>query len=262
MNFLDTQIVSYALKGRKGLPLNDATIPSITANELLLVQSEKYTQANYYVPLLSEHLFVIRTEKDEEGRVVNRPYFRGDHPFLKSSTDRVLLDFGNVHPTVVEYGNLAISVLINERVPNIFYEATKFLIKNQRKVVRKRFDFLIENGLKCAPLTKGIVRTSMDLLQAFTAKHNLKMKFRNSLNDILILATAIESSAILFTEDSLLNSFALTEYAGLQDKRDDAVIIDFSNKPALTSSRKVESKGYMNNGWQAKFIRYGNLPTP
>jgi hypothetical protein len=181
-----------------------------------------------------------------------------DHPFGKQSTDQVILDFGNLYPTIVEYGNLAIATLINKRITDVFYASVKFLDKKDKKTISKRFDFLVDNTVKCIPLSAEIISTSMNLLTKFTEKYNLKANFRNSLNDILILATAIESSALLFTEDSLLNEFAAAEYAGNIEKKDACMTVDFIAREKTQSRKRSDSKGYINRGWQARFINYGN----
>jgi hypothetical protein len=256
MDFLDTQIISYAMKGREGLPIKGATISSISANELLLVQGTKYTQANYYVPMPCSRFKV--TSKEPSHFNPSHRLSRMDHPFSRRSTDQVLLDFGNQYPTIIEYGNLAISIVINNKASVLFNEAIKFLPAHQRKRVRRAFDFIIDNSIRCAPLTKNSIAYAVDLLQKFATKHSFKGNFRNSLNDILILASAIDASAKLNTEDSLLGAFAAEVYNVPQHIEDGILVIDFSSNNEPLSKKKAESKGYINKGWQVKFKNYGN----
>ena len=98
----------------------------------------------------------------------------------------------------------------------------------------------------------------MGLLQEFSKQHNLKANFRNSLNDILILSSAIDSSATLMTEDNLLNKFAVQQYSGSYDKRSDLVAINFDKISGSPPRKNLESKGYINRGWQVRFRNYGN----
>lgn len=249
---LDTQIISYALKGRYGLPLDGKTISAITANEFLMVQGSNLAQANYYVPVLSRFHFPESTD----GISPTSRRLGMDHPFRKIVTDQVIIDFGNEYPTIVEYGNLAISLLINKQVSGIFHDAIKFLDKQQRKIIRKRFDFLLENKVRCQPLAKTSVRVAMELLQEFRKEHNLKENFRNSFNDMLILASAIDTSALLITEDSLLNKFASKQFTGAYQIQDGIATIDFSQDSLATRHKSRESKGYINKSWQVSFRNY------
>jgi hypothetical protein len=109
MEILDTQIVSYALKGRTDLQVRGKAVSAITPNELLMIQSLNPVQANYYVPVPSNIHFSALAGGVSHN--LNR-----DHPFPKMVTDQVILEFGNEYPTIIEYGSLAISLLINKRV--------------------------------------------------------------------------------------------------------------------------------------------------
>lgn len=257
LTILDTQIISYALKKRSDLPINEKAITSITANEFLLIQGTNPAQANYYVPIPSRTHFPVT----DDGVGLISLKLNRDHPFPKNSTDQIILDFGNEYPTIIEYGNLAISILINKQIVNLFNEAIKFCVKQQRKIIRKRFNFLLEKKITCIPLTKNAVDIAMKLFSEFVKKYSLKKDFRNSLNDILILASAIDSSATLITEDSLLNKFAASQYSGKYKKQLNVVTINFENATNSSSRKSLESKGYINRGWNVKFIKYGNKST-
>ena len=114
----------------------------------------------------------------------------------------------------------------------------------------------LHNNITCMPLTRVSVASAFNLLREFTKGHNLKKDFRNSLNDILILTTAIESSAKLNTEDSELSKFASQSYAGQYQKGSEFTTIDFSQITPAPHHKNKESKGYVNNGWRAVFKNY------
>lgn len=133
-------------------------------------------------------------------------------------------------------------------------------IKLKREAVRLKFEFLLDNKITCVPLKKSVGVKAVELLQKFKEDpaHNLKGDFRNSWHDMLILATAIDYSARLITEDKELNKFAAKQYSGvLNETNDDVVTVDFSNT-AASQKNSSESKGYINRGWQVKFRNYGN----
>lgn len=249
---IDTQIVSYALKGRAVSSLEGKAISSITANELLLVQHEKPAKANYYVPILSRTHFPEESDgMSSVGLNLNR-----DHPFQKIVTDQIVMEFGNEYPTIVEYGALAISLLINKKIVGLYNETIKHLDKQQQKTLRKRYNFLLENDITCVPLTQSSTSTAMELLYEFRKTHQLKARFRNSLNDILILATAVDLSANLVTEDSVLRAFAAKLFSGQYQNKDKVTIIDFSQSPPRQRVKSKESKGYINDGWRVRFSRH------
>jgi hypothetical protein len=250
MEILDTQIVSYAIKGKSDIPIVGKSIASITANEFLLVQNSSQLQANYYVPILS-----------------NRHYFDSglgsmDHPFSKKLTDQVILEFGNDYPTIIEFGNLAISLVINNQVPSIFDGAVKFIDKEQRKIVRKRFRFLLENNVQCIALNRSTVALCVTLLHEFTAKYTLKGNFRNTLNDLLVLATAIRSSGRLVTEDKLLMRFAADQYSKTHKRKGNILTIDFDKDQTELKRKTQESKGYVNRQWAIRFKNYSTAIRP
>ena len=71
------------------------------------------------------------------------------------------------------------------------------------------FYYLTENNLRCFSLDRSVAQTSIDLLRQYAMSgNNLKADFRNSLNDMMILATSINSGTNLLTEDRALWSFA------------------------------------------------------
>lgn len=249
---LDTQVISYGFRGRQNLPLTGMAISSITANEFLLVQNPNPAQANYYVPLLSR----LHFPESPDGSALGNLRMRREHPFRKTITDQVTFEFNNEFPSIIEYGNVAIALLINERFAPLFYETINFLDSAKKKTIRKRFDFLLENEITCRPLTKTAVVTGMELLEAFRTKHNLKANFRNSLNDMLVFATAIDASAELVTADKLLARFAAEYLSSPSQEAGDLATVDFRARATQESRKSKESKGYINKSWQFAFKNY------
>jgi len=232
---LDTQIISYALKGSSEFDIYKNSISAITANEFLLVQNSVPTKANYYIPLIGNK---------------HKVYGIKDHPFGKEVTDRVLINFASDFPTIIEFGSTAISKIINDKDRETFEIATEFLEKDKRKKVRRRFDFILEQEIYCIPLSEDILECGLGLLNKFILKRNIKKNFRNTLNDILILSTAISCSSELITEDKELQRFASEQFAGLSETVGKFLIIEFSINQEIKCLKKKENKGYINRGWQ------------
>jgi len=245
MRLYDTQIISYDFKDQWPDGCESGCISSITASEFLLVQSSKPAQAHYYVPLpkrLAIHTGIARA--------------RRNRPFPKNSTDQVLVNFGRDFPMYVEFCNLALSQVINDNLAELFSAATDFLPKDTRKLVRSRFAYLVARHISCVPLSRASLTSALELLDRFTAGFNPKANFRNTLNDILILATARNNSAELITSDSTLSRFASRIYEVPIARVRDRILLNFSLADPVGFKTSRESKGYINRGWQFRFHNY------
>jgi len=243
---LDTQVVAYAMKGRWDGMLAGSCISSIVANELLLVQSQNPSQADLYIPLLSTRHF--------PGSLTVRSR-RRHRPFSKRLSDSIIIDFGNEFASIVEYNNLSIAKLINEDLDDLLVAAIGHFDKQKRKLLARRFRFIVENGIRCRPLQRADVELAFHLLGEFRRAHNLKQNFRNTWNDLLIVSSAINSNARLITEDNELSRFA-AELSGVSPSPADRFIeIPFARTDAQKKRSSRESKGYINVGWRVQFDR-------
>lgn len=249
--FLDTQVVSYAFKDASSIAIHDNMISSIVASEFLLIQSSDCKKANYYI--ISNHL-AYRATRDAvalRNRSTN-PRFKLK-PYGKSYTDSVTMEFGREHEPIIEYSNQALADAINNKQVEAFDAAIQHMEKEEQKKLRKRFLFLLDNRLLCAPLNKNILDQSFLLLQDFKKSHNLKQNFRNSWNDILIFATALSHSTHLVTTDNELSRFIREQYAQSFTYEGHFVRLSFGGVSIPTRRPNRESKGYINCGWKAKF---------
>ncbi|BCL80047.1 hypothetical protein ccbrp13_25120 [Ktedonobacteria bacterium brp13] len=248
--FFDTQIVSYAFKGMYTVNLHNSAISSIVASEFLLLQSSNPKKPNYYLPRLhiDDLLYLpISFQRPHPRHPHNRPVFG------KGRTDSVVMEFGLDHEPIIEFSNIALADIINNRYAKIFYTSIQHLGKDQQKILRKRFQFLLDNELRCVPLNKEILDLSFLLLKGFMERHNIKQNFRNSWNDILILATALAFSADLDTRDNELSRFAVEQYAQSFKNTDSFIHLSFTKDELTQQKPNRESKGYINRGWKAKF---------
>ena len=247
MQILDTQIISYSFKETYDGQVAHQSIASITAKEFLLVQGTERTKANYYVPLPQR----IKSPIDNEADLPKR-----DHPFSKNVTDQITLEFGQDYPTVIEFGNLAIAEIINLKAKRLFSEAVRFLDKGKRKLILDRFDFLLQQDVNCLPLSRTTTELGLSLFCEFLSRYNTKENVKNTINDVLILATAVNSSAVLITKDSLLNRFASDYYNGFLKEKSGFLSIDFGKEQNADRRKNRESKGYINKGWQIRVRNY------
>lgn len=249
MEILDTQIISYAFKNAYDSEIRNQSISSITAKEFLLVQCSERTKANYYIPMPKK--FHLSGLSESSARVLRR-----DHPFGKGSTDQIIIDFGHDYPPLIEFGNFALAETINLKANQVFKASIQFLEKEKRKMLIDRFKFLTQKNISCLPLNQKTVELGLDLFREFISRYNVKENFKNTINDIFILATAITSSSTLITKDSLLNRFA-TEYFNATLKENSGfLLIDFGKEKILESRKNTDSKGYINSGWRVQTRNY------
>jgi hypothetical protein len=103
----------------------------------------------------------------------------------------------------------------------------------------------------CLPVIPAIAEVGMNILGQFLDKYESKQNMRNTINDILILSTAVEHSLLLLTEDNLLKRFT-TGLVGapFSEPCPDRLLIDFTPPEVVDCRKSFESKGYINRGWQ------------
>jgi len=246
---VDTQVLSYCFKN-VGYNIHNQkfAISSITANEFLLAQSPSSDRPDYYVihPAIYSHLL------HSEGTPFWVRSHLGNAKWARMGTqrtDQVIIDFGNQFLPYREFGNEAISEIINNKYIELYQISIPHLSKEKQKYLKKRLKYILDNNYHCYSLNRLTIEQALELFSHFIAKHNCKNNVRNTVNDILILATAIEGGKKLLTDDNLLNRFA-AEYYDAPIKRDaNELLIDFSGKPTVERKKNRESKGYINRGW-------------
>jgi len=185
---LDTQLVSYAMHGARAPSAVPVAITSVTAQELLRMQTDNLGELAYG----SRH------------RVVNLRRRRG---YLELVADHVFLRSWDSEP-IHEWGHVWITDLINRGKINEFQRAAADLPRSRRRTVTRVFVYLVEHDVKVVSLTARSAERTEALLREFAVRHTFKKRFRNSLNDLLTLGTAVESERDLLTEDFLLADFA------------------------------------------------------
>ncbi|WP_163013815.1 hypothetical protein [Streptomyces sp. S1] len=248
---VDTQVISYAIKGARKEPLpSEFSITSTIAQEILRVRDISKGNARYFTPP-PQGLLPEQRDKYFSGRAIHGTGHPKDRPLFKNSTDRVVMDFNNEYPSLVEYGHAGISWLIKTGNRKVYEESIGHLPKGERKKLVRNFEFLADHKADCIPVSTEIVSGAFSLLRRATDDGvTLKSDFRNSLNDMLILATARCEGADIRTDDKLLAQFA--KESGLSKVTDQGELYELSfpvpDRGRQRASR--ESKGYRNTGWR------------
>ena len=248
LQFMDTQIVSYAFKGTSSESVAEQHISSVVANEFLETHSKAETSANYYLPTNWRHFrhagqFLLSPP-------VRQAYRKRGLP--KRYTDRLTLYFGRDYPPVVEFGSTAVSRIINARALDIFRLSTTHLHKRTRRRLIQRLEFLIDHRITCVALQPGAARLAQSLLHSFLQTHKSKKNFRNTVSDMLILAAAIHDNASLLTKDSVLVRFCAD--VGLMTRNGQGEWTRCDTIMTSTTHRRTsrESKAYINQSWSVR----------
>lgn len=248
--FADNNVLSKAFRGED--TENALLISSVAAGEFLDIYcGDHSTKANYYIPNLRGAIHGAMLEKGKLLPSLESP--KGRH-FTKNTTDQIILDFGNDYPQLIEYGSCALAKVINEKKYRLYLQSIQHLPKNTQKTLKKSIIFLFDKNYHCYPLTKQIIEISMYLLYEATKKYTFKDNFRNSINDLLILATAIKYSSTLKTNDGLLQKIIAELYSAPFQSLGGDLIINFGLDISRNNSfNHRESKGYINRGWHVSF---------
>lgn len=251
MSITDTQILSYYYKKSEPVPDYPIVISSITAAEFLLIQSAKLNRANYY-PILPSYTKNGSGDLSISKCISPLLFDSKKHAALgKHRTDQLILNFNGDMPSFIEFGGIAISKIINDRYEDVYLSSISHLGKDVQKKLKDRFRFLINVNVKCLAVTATIAEVGMGVLSQFLNKFESKQNVRNTINDILILSTAIQHSQPLLTADNLLNRFAADLLnAPYTEKTSHRLLIDFTPEEVLKRRKPFESKGYINQGWQ------------
>jgi predicted nucleic acid-binding protein len=254
-SFIDTQVVSYAMKGQWSDPIAGSSLSSVVANEFLLAYTSNLRDARYYIPISNRKSLLPRLHS-----LARREYKKNLHArrvITRQAADKIIMEFGAEYPTILEFNSISVAKVINERNKSLFRESIEFVNRRDRQIIMQRFDFLLDSSVRCVPLSFRDVTLAFRLLNAFTRTTTVKLKFRNTWNDILVLATAKNRLGRLVTRDKILSRFAADVYGAEIRSVGSFLEVSFdSRKEGRQRSR--ESKGYVNRRWQVQFVRRGH----
>ncbi|RSK34005.1 hypothetical protein [Hymenobacter metallilatus] len=245
---IDTNILSYNYKKVKGYEWFDiykAVIPSVVALEFLNNQSSSRHGANYYVPN-------IKIQQYDPG--IAEFIRKRDHAFNKHRSDYLIFDFKEDIESFKIFNNYSISSVVSEKFKELYFASVKFLPKEQKKKLIKKYNYVLSQDLLCVPLVDEDIIIAYDLLDKALEDNvvNFKSNFKNSWNDILVLSKAISLSKTLWTSDKVLNNFAAEVYHARTRTVGDVLELSFGKELAEKSIVRKESKGYINRGWDYK----------
>lgn len=254
---LDTQIISYCYSGHwKPEKAKSAEISAVTAAEFLLFHTRENGNVDYYV---------INPERYGSGHSTSLisaySEYAGNLKWAKMGarrTDSIIIDFSSEFQPYRIFGNYSITSIINERNIEAFKLSTSHLDKGRQKNLKKKIEFIFDNNIFCHSLNEKCCDIALELFFKFKKNITPKDNIKNTVNDLLILSTAVDRKMPILTMDKVLGRFAAQEYSGEILTDSEVITIDFSIEEDSKHSRNRESKGYINWGWSYSF-RKGNL---
>lgn len=243
----DTQMISYAIKGW-GVPHEASLmISSVTAQELLNMQRPD-SGVRYGLPpsmitrrsagnstrrATGSGLRALAADVRNQSAVSGALYRR----ILLQDSMNVMLPGG---VRVVESLHKGVSQVVNEGRHDVLAVWLKGEEKSKGRAIRARFDWLVDEGVQCLPLTPAACSMAEDLFADFVRTRTPKDDRRNTLNDLLILGHAMTCNVSLITVDKVLGEFAADRLdADAQSVSDDRIRI---TPRASISSPRVRRK--------------------
>lgn len=250
---IDTQIVSYWFKGSLSSKLcAEIEVSSITASEFLLFQTQENNKPDYYILPPKQYEFLSQAGMITTAKNNKKWAKMGSH-----RTDSFTIDFGNYFSPYKVFGNDAIADIINSKKYEAFKLSISHLPKQKQKYLKKRIEFIFDNAVQCYPTDANTIEQAMELFIDFDNQYSAKENIKNTINDILILSTAVTNETKIYTEDKLLNRFALEKFSVPSTELEKGVEMDFSSSATAINKESSESKAYINKGWSFS-MRKGN----
>ena len=240
MEFIDTQIVSYKFNNNKNLfsgEIRGKYISSIVALEFLKIMKKKGAKM-YPAKLKGWHPGIKRSS--------------GSRKMGKHLTDRCIIDFRGELDSIIIYSNEAISELINTKnIDILLFYAKNSLEKDEYKKFYEKVKFLMDNDIVVVPITSKTIQEMQSIYEDIKKEYNFKNDYRNSIMDLLILATAIEKKKTLITKDKVLNDVIKKCCGYLDIKKYPTGISSICYREECEPlEKKNNNKGYVNNGWK------------
>jgi hypothetical protein len=254
---VDTQIISYCYSGHwQKSEARKAEISSVTASEFLLFHTREDNNVDYYV--INPNRYGTRHSLDLVKAYSEHAKNNKWAKMGARRTDSVIIDFSKDYQPYRMFGNEAIASIINDKHLDAFKLSILHLDKGIQKKLKNKMEFILDNNMICHRLNDAICDVGMTLLVSFQKHLTPKANIKNTVNDILILSTAINREKTLLTEDKVLGKFAASEFSAKFVEKEESMIVDFSSPQETKTKLSRESKGYINRGWAYSFTK-GNL---
>lgn len=210
MLLLDTNALSPEWVADQGSAISGPLFTSsVSAQEVLGMQKpNKEVGYRYALPVLDERIHIIRQGMPPEELVRWIVDHAKRYPVSKQA-DRLVVPRSKLRAECLELGHAAVAVAHEQALDKLLYAyAKRGLHGKSLKRVLGKWEFLREEVEAVIPLDEDINGMAVSLANRFVADgHKVKGTQRNTLNDMLVAATAQATGLTLVSADKQLMDF-------------------------------------------------------
>lgn len=233
---VDTQVIIRAYqKGDVG-DIQDCRVCSVALAEYLMMQTDDYLFPAYY--LLPRDRSIDRDPLHRERSLA----------WSQRHTDniRIVLRDTALPVKIVYWGMSALADIVNCHDCARFQCAINPLKPRTRRRLLDKLHFVLLAEMSCDPLTEEDSNLGLELMRRFMRTNTPKEDVRNTANDMLILASAMNRGSVLRTDDTLLGGFAENQLHACAVPHS-GNIIDLNLPRTVRLRKSAGTKGYVNH---------------
>jgi len=252
---VDTQVIIYADQIGDVGEIRGCHVCSVVLAEYLMMQTDDYASAAYFLPTRNRVIL---------GRPIDWNRLQKERPsyWARSHTASMRVTLRSVEPTVsiLYWGMSALADIINDHDRARFQAAINRLTPRKHLRLLHKLDFVMQANMSCDALTEEDIQLALELMRRFTETNTPKENLRNTLNDMLVLASSINRGFVLRTDDTLLDGFARKQLNAQSTPHGDN-LMDLRTPKAGYIRRSAGTRGYVNRIHKmAKIHRVSQLP--
>jgi hypothetical protein len=148
--------------------------------------------------------------------------------------------------TVLYCGMSALADIINDHDRARFQVAINRLTPRRRLRLLHKLDFVMQANMSCDALTEEDTELALGLMKRFVETNSPKEDIRNTLNDMLVLASSINHGLVLRTDDTLLDDFARKQLNAKSTPHGDN-LVDLRTPKEECIRKNAGTRGFVNH---------------
>lgn len=252
---VDTQVIICADQIGDVGEIRGCHACSVVLAEYLMVQTDDYTSPAYFLPtrnrvVLGRPIDWNRLQKERP------PYWARSH----TTSMRVILRSVEPAVSILYWGMSALADIINDHDRARFQAAINRLTPRKRLRLLHKLDFVLQANMPCDALTEEDIQLALGLMRRFAEANSPKIDIRNTLNDMLVLASSINRGFVLRTDDTLLDDFARKQLNARSTPHGDN-LMDLRTPKAGYLRRSAGTRGYVNRIHKMATIHRASRPS-
>jgi hypothetical protein len=237
---VDTQVIVYADYLGDASEVRGCHACSVALAEYLMMQTDDYLSAAYYLPTRSSPTV---------GRPIDWNRLQKERPsaWARRHTHSIPVVLRSTVPpvTILYWGMSALADIINDRDRARFQTSVSRLVPCRRLRILHKLDFVLQADMSCDALTKEDTELGLELMKRFMKANTPKEDVRNTVNDMLVLASSMNRGLVLRTDDTLLDDFAEKQLDAHSTPQGNN-LVDLSTPKIGYRRQSTGTKGYVN----------------